>query len=108
MSDIVAKVRQGTKSDATDLCRSCRYCTIIQGGRESQEYRYCNEIGKPLHARVAECSSYYNHNLPSMKTLYETAYILDTSKHEVGFMPYKKWAKKDPDKNYTPYDPDDD
>ncbi len=95
MADILAKIREGTRSDSTDLCVSCSYATIIKGGRESEEYRHCSEINKTLYKRVAECNSYYNKNLPSIKTLYETATLITIDKAgQIGFMSYGKFENE--------------
>ena len=60
---IVAKIAGGTRSDSTDLCKSCKYATIVKGSRESDESRFCSDIQTKIGGRVSECSSYYNKNL---------------------------------------------
>ena len=101
---IVAKIRQGTRSDSTDLCKSCSRSVIRTGGRDSDEERYCNMFESRVTRRVAECSGYYNSSLPSLKDLYDTAWIVSTDKHtkQIGFSPYSKWKQKNevPDDYY--------
>ncbi len=105
MADIVAKIREGTRSDETDLCKSCAYCTIIKGSRESEEYRHCSEINKMLTIRIADCNAYYNKNLPSVKTLYETATLITIDKTgRIGFSPYGKF--EDDKKSHNSFDKD--
>lgn len=106
MSNIVTKIQHGTKSDDTDLCKSCSRCAIRQGSTVSDEIRFCHNFEEYLTDRVAECSAYYNVNLPSLKTLYDTAWILGTDKvtRNIGFVPFNKWKQKEgndtPDEYY--------
>lgn len=105
MADIVARIREGTRSDDTDLCKSCANATVIRGSRDSEEYRHCSEINKMIRIKVADCNAYYNKNLPSVRTLYETAIIITVDKQgKIGFVPYGKY--KDDTKNHTKFDED--
>lgn len=92
------KIRNGTRSDATDLCRTCRNSVIIQGSRDSDERRYCDALSgdsTQLFTNVADCSSYYNKSLPSLHQYEKIAWVLETSKgRQVGFVPAKEWREK--------------
>ena len=96
MADIVTKIRQGTRSDSTDLCKSCSNCAIRFDTADNEERRFCSTFETKLTSRVAECSNYYNSNLPSLKTLYDTAWILSTDKvtRDIGFIRFDKWKQK--------------
>lgn len=107
MSDIYHKVRNGTRSDATDLCRSCTRAVIIKGGAEGNEKRYCSALsyGTPLELThlVAECSEYYNKNLPSLAAFEKGAWILTTSKaRTLGFVTAQEWREKHRDEEMLP------
>ncbi len=97
MSDLVTKIRNGTRSDADDLCRTCTYCTIVRGGRDSDETRICGQTETRLRSRVSECNKYYNANLTSMRNLYDVAWIISTDKKtkEIGFTPFKKYRERE-------------
>src|SRR5688572_29568443 len=105
-NNIVAKIQQGTRSDSTDLCRTCARCTIRQGARSSDEVRYCGVFETNLKYKVADCNGYYDANLPSLKSLYDTAWILNTDSRtrDIGFIPFNKWKQNErnqvPDEYY--------
>ncbi len=103
MSDFTDKVLNGTRSDATDLCPSCSRSVIVKGGRDSDETRYCHVTQNYVKNRVAECSGYYNSDLPSIQTLYDVAWILSTDKKQnaIGFVSPQDWKKKNPDSHWS-------
>ncbi len=97
--DVYTKIHNGTRSGAADLCRTCTRCTNIKGAGEGQEMRFCHATSydKPLRLTylVAECSEYYNRDLPSLSDLQKTAWILETTKSKkVGFVPYAEWRTR--------------
>lgn len=99
------KIREGTRSDSTDLCRTCTRCTIIRGSAESQERRFCRAMDKHLTYLVADCNMYYNKDLPSLEDLQQTAWILETTKaRKIGFTPYKEWRARNRDADLIPED----
>lgn len=101
---LISKIRNGTRSDSTDLCPSCVSCTVRKGGRDSDEVRYCSDFRTNLTERVSECSGYLNKNLTSIQNMKETAWILSTNKkREIGFTPYKKWREDNDDREEYEY-----
>jgi len=100
------KVLNGTRSDSTSLCDSCNRSMIIKGATESHVIKHCHHMDKRVPYNVAECSGYYPRNLPSMRDLQETAWILSTSKgRTIGFNPPKKKNEYSPDEPLdTPFD----
>lgn len=106
-TDIYVKIRNGTRSSSTDLCRTCNRCTIIKGAAEGSEERYCHAASydNPPRLRhlVSECSEYYNRDLPSLSDLQKTAWILETTKgRRVGFVPYRDWRAAHRDEETIP------
>lgn len=100
------KIRNGTRSDSTDLCRTCRNSVIIQGSRDSDERRYCDALSgdkAEIHANVADCNNYYNKSLPSLSQYEKIAWVLETSKgRQVGFVPAKEWREKNKYESVVP------
>lgn len=107
MNDIYVKVREGTRSDSMDLCRSCTKSVIIKGGAEGNEQRFCQAVSYDtplrLHTFISNCSDYYNKNLPSRADLEKSAWILTTSKgRKIGFVPYADWRAANQDEELIP------
>lgn len=92
---IYTKVRNGTRSDSKDLCRTCSRSVVVKGGAESCELVYCNIIEKEITFRVAECNSYIDRSAVSVSDLYEIAWVLRTTKSgkTIGFMTPDQFKK---------------
>lgn len=101
------RVTDGTRSDAQPcLCRTCAYATVMRGAADSAEDIYCSSVGnRKLSMRVVDCSDYRNKSTPSLSTLYQTAWILESDKTQkkMGFVPYKQWRKTNQDDDDAHY-----
>lgn len=89
---IVTKIQDGTRSDETDLCRTCSRSHIMEGAALSSRITYCDNIfNKPIRGRIAKCNRYYPKNLPSIHDLYQIAWTLETDKKkQYGFVSPKE------------------
>lgn len=85
-------MKEKTSSDNTHLCKTCargmQYSTT-----DNLTKTFCHSLGSHIKGKVCDCTDYYNRSLPSLRDLYETAYILDTSKKQIGFQKYVEWKK---------------
>lgn len=97
-------MKDGTTSDNTQLCKSCSNGMVVKH-TNNQVITYCHSMERYIKSNVAECSAYYNKSLPSIHTLYQTAWILETGKKEIGFKKYVDWKKGQKDKGVG-FDPD--
>ena len=94
------KVMEGTRPDpGHSLCETCQFGLVIRGSAIGQEMRQCgHNYYKPLIPpfTVVQCNGYYRKGTPSIRDLYETAWILETKKigRQIGFTPYKEWKKE--------------
>ncbi len=107
MHDIYVKIHEGTRSDATDLCKSCTKAVIIRGAASGNEKRFCHATSydQPLQLThtVSSCSEYYNSNLPSRSDFEKSAWVLCTTKgRNIGFMPAAEWRLKHKDDDLIP------
>lgn len=102
MADIVIKIKEGTQRSDSDLCKTCSRCHIMTTDRGT--YRRCTYMEKPLKEEVRSCNMYYDRSQPSLRDLYETAWILQTTKSgtQLGFIKGKDWVQKNnlPDDYY--------
>lgn len=99
--EIVDKIIDGTRTLTKGIiCKGCSKSVHIQSENDNQEIYYCTEIGEKLNFPPVKCNSYYPSNLPSIHDLYQTAWILETSKNSrtIGFTPYSEWKEKNPKK----------
>lgn len=94
-NQIVLKMRQATTNSRTHLCASCSSAVVRRGVNSSEDLQVCTYIGGYTHGKhavitgqVAECSSYYPKNLPSIHQLQEIAWEIVTKgdRGKVGFI----------------------
>ena len=92
-----------TSSDSTHLCLTCTYGQVIKFSN-NEEQTFCFRGGDKLKilSNVVQCTDYYNRGLPSIRSLYETAFIIttDPKKNTIGFKPYKQWKEEDGKEEY--------
>lgn len=92
----------GTRSvGAKRLCDTCHNAVVMKGAADSEEHIRCHQLDRQPPFRVVECSSYADKTKPSLSSLYQVAWILETSKNNrsVGFTPWKEFKKKNPDED---------
>lgn len=85
------KIRGGTTSDQnTTLCLSCRFATVIDGARQSDQIIACSQLGKNDRVRfvVTSCTGYSDKSLPSLYHMEDIAWILrsDPKRKQMGFV----------------------
>jgi hypothetical protein len=86
------KIREGTVTDdATPLCPTCRYATIVRGSRLNDEIVECSQLmgrAARINFAVVRCSSYSDRRRPSIREMEEIAWILrsDERRKTVGFV----------------------
>jgi hypothetical protein len=103
---ILVKIQQSTRSDngGRSLCTTCTQAVNVKGAAESKEICFCNAVDNWITFNVAQCSKYYNRNLPNLQMMFDTAWILesDKKKQTVGFIDNKTWRERNPYKGVVP------
>lgn len=77
------------------LCSSCTNGVIIKTTKGVTVH--CTWLDKQMRDIVEQCSKYYDAGAPSLEAMKSTAWILDSDKRDIGFLPNKKWRKRHPD-----------
>jgi hypothetical protein len=85
------KIHGGTASgDASSLCYSCRYATIVRGSRLSEEVIECSRVSNDQRITFAVkfCNKYSDRAMPSLDHMEDIAWILrtDVKRKQVGFV----------------------
>jgi hypothetical protein len=85
------KIHGGTApGDASSLCHSCRYATIVRGSSVSQEVIECSRISNDhrITFAVKFCTKYSDRAMPSLDHMEDIAWILrtDAKRKQVGFV----------------------
>jgi hypothetical protein len=74
------KMAGATALSGTDLCRTCRFATIIQGQAPSQRLVECADIGRSIPFVVTECTSYSDKRIPSRRDMEDIAWVIRTKR----------------------------
>jgi hypothetical protein len=87
MTNIQLKIEGGTRSDAKHLCRTCRSAVIVKGGAHSQETAWCQQMGRFVPIKVAECNRYLDATAMTVYEMEQIAWLLITKKagRQIGF-----------------------
>jgi hypothetical protein len=87
MTNIQLKIEGGTRSDVAHLCRTCRHGIIVKGGAHSQETAFCQQMGKFMPIKVAECNRYLDATAMTVYEMEQIAWLLITKKagRQIGF-----------------------
>lgn len=96
-NNIIAKVRNGTRSDEKRLCDTCAYSHIMKGAADSKEVIYCQKTGHYIKFRVVDCNQYYSKNATSLGSFYEIAWVLqsDKKKGKLGFLTPQEFKQQE-------------
>lgn len=84
----VLKIKGGTVSGKTNLCKTCRDSHITRD-RNNQEVTICNSgRARLITSPIAECNRYDDESLPSLYDLRQIAWTVETDKKtkQVGFL----------------------
>lgn len=77
-----------------NLCGHCKNAVIVKGVKYGQEKHYCMKIGEVISFNVNECTSYQDHNTPSLWEMQKIAWkvVTDKKTKQIGFMsPNDAW-----------------
>lgn len=85
------KIHGGTApGNASSLCHSCRYASIVRGSRLSEEVIECSHLNESTRITFAvkSCSAYSDRSMPSLGHMEDIAWILrtDVKRKTVGFV----------------------
>src|SRR5574340_153016 len=88
MTNIQLRVEGGTRSDEKHLCRTCRHGVIVKGGAESQETTWCQQMGRFIKVKTAECNRYLDATAMTVYEMEQIAWLLVTKKagRQIGFL----------------------
>lgn len=105
---MVVKVHNGTRHGAENRCRTCALATVARGPSSSQEMIHCQLFGRCMPFDVLECSDYVHRGQTSLRDMYQTAWILETSedRRQIGFVTYRKWRDRHRDEELVEHAPD--
>ena len=87
MTNIQLKIEGGTRSDLLHLCRTCRYSVLAKGAAHSQETAWCQQMGRFVPIKVAECNKYLDATAMTVYEMEQIAWLLVTRKagRQIGF-----------------------
>jgi hypothetical protein len=97
------KVQGGTApGNASSLCHTCRYASIVRGTRLSEEVIECSRLNENTRIAFAVkfCTKYSDRSTPSLDHMEDIAWILrtDATRKQVGFIRPRdasvRWAGK--------------
>jgi hypothetical protein len=95
------KISGGTaNAGESSLCVTCRWATIVRGGRLGDEIIECQELAyghNRITFPVTSCSGYADRRRPSLREMEEIAWVLrsDPRKREIGFVPAKSLKRRE-------------
>ena len=82
-------IKHGMPQQGESLCKTCQWCHMIRGYRESEEVQICSWVypSRTIPFAVRDCSDYSSTITPSPKKMEEIALIISTepSRKPAGF-----------------------
>lgn len=92
------KITGGTaRDDEPALCLSCRFASIVQGTKATNQIIRCSRVETNLAFKVTSCTEYINRNHPSLYHMEDIAWVLrtDAKRNQIGFVRSKDLTLKD-------------
>ena len=85
---IELKIQNGTRSDRQNLCTTCRNATVVKGPADSQQTIFCQQMGRFIPIKVAECNRYLDATAMTVYEMEQIAWLMLTKKagRQIGFV----------------------
>ena len=91
------KVKNGTRPDV-DLCRTCRFATIVEGPANTQKIKQCSQLGR-VPFPVVSCNDWEDTSATDLWDMKQIAWVVELKgTRRVGFLsPDQRRKNGDPD-----------